>query len=444
MNYNLNIRKRGRALSVLFFFMMFVGAYAQSVSDMQRTVEYLASPELEGRYPGSKGDTLASQYIVNQLIQLGLQPIHCGNGLLPSAYYHDFSYTPMRMGHGAEVPATNAVHSHNIVAVLPGNDPRFEGQYVVIGAHFDHLGYGGQGSGSRRPDTNAVHPGADDNASGVAMVLHLARHFTQTGSPRSLIFAFFGAEEQGLVGSKHLLDWLKTEDRSRCHLPDSLHAMITMINFDMVGRLRNNSISVSGTGTSAIAQALVDSAARRTALSAQCSPDGFGPSDHASFCAQDIPVFYLTTGGHLDYHTPADKPETVNYRGMDSVAAFAKVLISEIAALPQPPQFVNVPSSNRERMHPQFKVTLGLMPDVTGGSGQPGLRADIVVSGKPAYEAGIRSGDIILEVDGKPVGDIEEYMQRLSELTPDTTIPVKVKRGDQEIVFNVHLRPIQK
>ena len=400
---------------------------AQKQDDMRQAVEYLASQELGGRYPGTAGDTLASEFITKHLRQLKLKPVVKGNK--KKGFYHDFTYGK-----------TEQRTTHNILAVLPGKDKKLRNEFIVVGSHYDHLGMGGQGSGSRRPDTLGVHPGADDNASGDAVVLELAKYFKKTGSPRSIIFAFFGAEEQGLVGSKFFLDWLKKEDSQRINLPDSQKGIVAMVNLDMVGRMRDHALSVSGTGTSSSFKALAEQVAEQQNLHVTCVPDGYGPSDQASFVAAEIPVFFLTTGGHMEYHTPADVPSTLNYDGMQQTLDYTKELIARLAAMPQTPDYINVPSTQTMK-HAKFKVTLGLMPDVMGASTIPGLRADIVVAGKPAHNAGIRSGDIIQEIDGKPVKDINEYMQRLSELTAGTTIPVKVLRDQETIVFQVHLTP---
>ena len=394
---------------------------------MRQTVEYLASQELGGRYPATIGDTLASEYIVRQLRTLKLKPIVKGNKR--KGYFHDFTYGK-----------TEERTTHNIMAVLPGKDKRLKKEYVVVGSHYDHLGLGGKDSGSRRPDTLGVHPGADDNASGDAVVLELAKHFKKAGSPRSIIFAFFGAEEQGLIGSKEFLGWMKQNDNRRINLPIDKNNIVAMVNLDMVGRMRDQALSVSGTGTSSTFQAMAEQAAERTSLHISCTPDGYGPSDHASFVAQEIPVMFLTTGGHMEYHTPDDVPSTLNYDGMEQTFDFARELIGQLVNMQTTPDYINVPSPNR-MSHAKFKVTLGLMPDVMGQSRIPGLRADIVVAGKPAYVAGIRSGDIIQEIDGKPVKDMNEYMERLSELEPDTTIPVKVLRGEEIMIFNVYLTP---
>ena len=403
---------------------------AQKQEDMRQAVRYLASQELGGRYPGTAGDTLASEYIVEQLRSLKLKPVV--KGKKKTGYYHNFTY-------GKDVERT----THNILAVLPGKDKQLKNEYIVVGSHYDHLGLGGQGSGSRRPDTLGVHPGADDNASGDAVVLELAKYFKKVRSPRSIIFAFFGAEEQGLVGSKQFLEWMKQADNQRKNLPDSLKGIVAMVNLDMVGRMRDNAMSVSGTGTSSGFKAMAEAAAEQTSLNISCTPDGYGPSDHASFVAQEIPVLFLTTGGHMEYHTPDDVPSTLNYDGMQQTLDFSKELITRLASMPTTPDYISVPSSNTMK-HAKFKVTLGLMPDVMGVSRIPGLRADIVVAGKPAHTAGIRSGDIIQEIDGKPVKNMDDYMQRLSELEPDTTIPVKVLRNEEILTFQVYLKPAKK
>ena len=213
-----------------------------------------------------------------------------------------------------------------------------------------------------------------------------------------------------------------------------------MVNLDMVGRMRNHSMSVSGTGTSSGFKAMAESIAEQQGLHVSCIPDGYGPSDQASFVAADIPVLFLTTGGHMEYHTPADTPSTLNYDGMQKTLEYTQELVTQLAVQPETPDYINVPSTQTMK-HAKFKVTLGLMPDVMGASSTPGLRADIVVAGKPAHNAGIRSGDIILEIDGKPVKDINEYMERLAELKAGTTIPVKVLRDEEIMTFQVHLTP---
>ena len=421
-------------LPLTFYLFTCLPLSAQKQEDMRQAVEYLASQELGGRFPDTAGDTLASKYIVSQLRSLKLKPAI--KAKRERGYYQDFKFKKRDV----VTELANEYTTHDIIGVLPGKDKRLKHEYIVVGSHYDHLGMGGQGSGSRRPDTLGVHPGADDNASGDAVVLQLAKHFKKVRSPRSIIFAFFGAEEQGLVGSKQFLEWMKQDDKQRRNLPDNIKGIVAMVNLDMVGRMRDNALSVSGTGTSSGFKAMAESIAGQQGLHVTCTPDGYGPSDQASFVAADIPVLFLTTGGHMEYHTPADVPSTLNYDGMQQTLEYTQELVARLASTPETPDFINVPGSSTMK-HAKFKVTLGLMPDVMGASTKPGLRADIVVAGKPAHNAGIRSGDIIQEIDGKPVKDIEEYMQRLSELTAGTTIRVKVLRGEQTITFQVHLTP---
>lgn len=429
------MRQKYILLSLLFTLVLPI--HAQKQDAMRQAVEYLASQELGGRFPGTVGDTLASEYIVGQLRNLKFKPIV--KAKKEKGFYHDFTY-------GKKVEGTDRTEertTHNIIAVLPGKDKRLKHEYIVVGSHYDHLGLGGKNSGSRRPDTLGVHPGADDNASGDAVVLELAKHLKKVRSPRSIIFAFFGAEEQGLIGSKNFLEWMKQADQRRINLPATKEGIVAMVNLDMVGRMRDDALSVSGTGTSSDFKTIAEEVARQTNLHITCTPDGYGPSDHASFVAVEIPVLFLTTGGHMEYHTPDDVPSTLNYDGMQQTLEFTQELVGRLAKMPKTPDYISVPSTNR-MSHAKFKVTLGLMPDVMGQSRIPGLRADIVVAGKPAYTAGIRSGDVIQEIDGKPVKDMNDYMQRLSELQPDTTIPVKVLRGEKLLIFDVHLNPAKK
>ncbi len=418
---------RKTILVMILAFALVLQAFAQNQDVMRQTVEYLASPELGGRFPATEGDTLAADYLAGQLRDLRLKRVV--REKKNKGFYQDFSFGK------AEEKTT-----HNILAVLRGKDRQVRNEFIVVGAHYDHLGMGGPESGSRRPDSLSVHPGADDNASGDAVLLELARYFKKTGTPRSIVFIFFGAEEQGLVGSKRFVEWMKQDDDRRVNLPADLKGIVAMVNLDMMGRMRDSSLSVSGTGTSSGFKALAEDVAGQTGLHISCTPDGYGPSDQASFVAADIPVFNITTGGHMEYHTPDDVPSTLNYDGMQLSFEFTKELVAQLASLPEAPDFINVPGTSSMR-HAKFKVTLGLMPDVTGGSSVPGLRADIVVAGKPAHRAGMRSGDIIQEIDGKPVTDINEYMERLSELKAGTTIPVKVLRGEETIILHVQLNP---
>lgn len=365
-------------------------------------VEYLASDALQGRLGGTKGDTLASDFIYAQMKKLGLNPVK-----------QEFT-----------VKRGNVV-TFNVYGKVEGST----GKYIVIGAHYDHLGLGGKEIGSRRPDTVAVHNGADDNASGIAGVLHLAKHYAKEKNlEHGFIFVAFGAEERGIVGSKHFAENIDPKK------------VVAMVNFDMIGNLRNNAITLGGTGTAKEMDDIIYWAEKENwnALKITRSAQGHGPSDHTSFYAKNIPVFYITTGATEDYHTPDDDSHKIKWGGIDSVANFVKCLVNQIQKYPQGLTFTDTGSPEASPMRGGFKVSLGLMPDVTGQV-ENGLRADMVVKGKPAHKAGMKNGDVIIQVNDIKIKDIEVYMKALGTLKKGDLVKVKVLRGAEEIVLNVQL-----
>jgi aminopeptidase YwaD len=320
------------------------------------------------------------------------------------------------------------VKSNNIIALLPGEDQRLKSQYVIIGAHYDHLGFGGPGSGSRALDTVAVHYGADDNASGVAAVLDLAQRFAkERNTRRSIVFAAFGAEEMGLIGSKTFTD----------QSPVDLKKTVAMFNFDMVGRLDSSrALSIGGTQTSLEAEKMLTD--QNQGFNLAFSGEGTGPSDHSSFYLQNIPVFFFSTGAHPDYHTPGDTPEKINYEGIGKINDYTWKIISEIANRDSTLTFQEAGSKMKRSRGGRFKVTLGVMPDYAGLE-KKGMRIDAVTKGKPAEKAGLQKGDIITAIDGKTVGNIYDYMNRLKTLSEGQTISVDIVRNGQHMVLLVQL-----
>ncbi len=321
--------------------------------------------------------------------------------------------------------------TQNVEFLIEGSDPILKDEYIVIGAHYDHLGYGGSGSGSRRPDTNAIHFGADDNASGVSSVLEIAEKLSANNSSlkRSVLVYLFGAEEMGLLGSKHLVNNPNID----------LSKMKHMVNLDMVGRLGDDKgLTVGGTGTAAGIEEILNRLSENHSLSIKSSPEGYGPSDHASFYSKDVPVLFFFTGIHEDYHTPADVPEKINYEGMKSINNMVYDLVVELANLDEALVYQEAGPKTRESSRRKFKVTLGIMPDVSG-SGVKGLTADAVMEGRPADLAGMKKGDVIVAMEGKPVNDIYEYMSRLSEFKPGQRISVDVMRDGEKVVLIVDL-----
>ena len=321
----------------------------------------------------------------------------------------------------------------NVVALLEGNDPLLKDQYLVIGAHYDHLGFGGTGSGSRIPDTNAVHNGADDNASGTAMVMALAKKLSagKASIKRSIIFVAFSGEEIGLLGSKYFVNNSLVE----------LKNIKTMFNFDMVGRFDkdNNSVSVSGTGTSVEADSMLRLLETELSFKVVHSPDGYGPSDHAAFYSSNIPVFYFNTGVHTDYHTPFDDTEKLDFDTEQKIGDFAYDVIITVDNLPKSLTFKE--SGKKDiagRSGRRLKVTLGIMPDFAGTE-KAGLRIDGVTKDGPADKGGMKKGDIITGINGMKVGNIYEYMSRLQKLKKGMTVNIEVIREGKNNVLIVLL-----
>ena len=321
------------------------------------------------------------------------------------------------------------VTTYNIASMLPGTDPQLKNEYLVIGAHYDHLGLGGPGSGSRIPDTLAVHYGADDNASGVAAVLDVAeRAIKSRSNRRSLIFVAFGAEEMGLVGSTHFT----------ANPPVDIKNVIAMLNFDMVGRLDpdTRALSIGGTKTSLESEEILELLNPGFELS--LSGEGTGPSDHAAFYMQDIPVFFISTGAHPDYHTPDDNAGRINYPGILEVSDYAWGIIEEISGRDDRMTFSEAGSKIRRSTRGRMKVTLGVMPDFAGQE-KNGLRIDAVTKGKPAHTAGILKGDVITAINGNKVGNIYDYMNRMNTFEEGQTISVDVVREGKPLVLIIQL-----
>lgn len=323
-------------------------------------------------------------------------------------------------------------NSGNVVFILPGEDEKLKEEYIIIGAHFDHIGMGGPGSPSRVPDTIAVHHGADDNASGVSMMLALAEKFARTkGShKRSLIFIAFTGEEVGMLGSKYF-----TENPGI-----DLAKVNAMVNLDMVGRLNDSTrVQVSGVGTAEGLRELVNSVNDSSIIKLSYLEEGYGPSDHSSFYIKNIPVLFCWTGSHLDYHTPSDTYDKLNYKGMVSLSSLIFNIAEKLASDPGRLQFREAgPKTGSGRVMRKKMITLGIMPDFAGNV-KNGLRADAVNPGQAADRGGMKKGDIITAINGKSVNNIYDYMSRMGQLSHGQTISVEVLRGNSNIVLLIQL-----
>ncbi len=321
----------------------------------------------------------------------------------------------------------NIIETQNVMAMLPGSDPKLANEYIVIGAHYDHLGMGDQGGS--RTDSIAVHNGADDNASGVVAMLEIAQKLSSVRKniKRSIVFVAFGAEEKGLIGSQRFID--------SAIVP--IESIKAMVNIDMVGRLRNRELEIHGTKTSFEADSILYSLNADSLFRLKLVPDGFGPSDHSSFYAKGIPVFFFHTGLHEDYHTPKDDVEFLNIPGMQQVTNFAYHLAYQLATSPTPLTFSK--SSTRSLSSsrtPKIKVKLGLMPDVSGTSDK-GLKVLGVTEGKPAELAGIKAGDIITSINGTPIKNIYDYTEALSTLEPGGKAAITLLRENSQVELTV-------
>ncbi|MGA0039942.1 MAG: M28 family peptidase [Pirellulales bacterium] len=316
--------------------------------------------------------------------------------------------------------------ARNVLAILPGEGPLAE-EVVVLGAHYDHLGMGGTNSAA--PGVEAVHHGADDNASGTAALVEVARELAARGPfPRTILFAAFSGEERGLLGSAHYT--------ANPALP--LEKTVAMINLDMVGRLADEKLIVHGTGTGAGLEAVVDRLLEGRGFEVTKEPGGFGPSDHASFYAKKIPVLHLFTGSHEDYHRPTDTAEKINYEGMARITAFVADVVAELAATEEPPAYVQVAST-------QFaggggdRPYFGSIPDF--GTNQEGYAISGVAKDSPAARGGLEGGDLIIRLGESAVKGLEDFDNALRKYRGGDTVPVVVRRKGQDVSLEVTLDP---
>jgi len=327
----------------------------------------------------------------------------------------------------------------NVVALLPGAGPDRDEELVIVGAHYDHLGWGGDGS--LAPDERAIHNGADDNASGTAALLEIAEDLAAGPPPaRSVLFVAFSGEERGLLGSSHFV----------AHPTVALDRAVAMINLDMVGRLRDGRLTVYGIGTAREWEAVLARANRGPRpLDLSFVPDGFGPSDHSSFYAADIPVLHFFTNTHSEYHRPEDDWPRVNGEGIDRIVELAAGVVREVAGTAGSEALALTPVPG-ERANPHAGVApgsdapgrgygpyLGTVPDMS--SRADGVRITAVRDGSPAERAGLRGGDVIVGFGGRDVGDLYALTWALRAHAPGDTVEVVVLREGERRTFRAVL-----
>lgn len=387
------------------------GCFAQDISEknLRTHIGYLASDALEGRGVSSVGEQKAADYLATQFKKLKLKPMGTEGYRFPFTFKtnpnpHDTST--------ANLPTRNGI---DVIGFLDNGAENT----VVIGAHFDHLGLGNDRNSLQANSQGMIHNGADDNASGTAGMLELARYFSQNKEkePFNFLFMGFSGEELGLIGSKK---W--------CEAPTyPLEKINYMINMDMIGRLNPDSrtLLVYGVGTSPVWVPILDDL--KSSFKIVKDSSGIGPSDQTSFYLKNIPVLHFFTGQHADYHKPSDDAERINYAGEQEVLEYIVALVNETRDKGKL-KFLTTRNNNQGRA--AFKITMGVMPDYAFDG--KGMRIDGVSNGKPAQIAGLQKGDILIKMGDDEVRNVEGYMKALAKANKGDTIKVKVLRDGKE------------
>ena len=318
----------------------------------------------------------------------------------------------------------------NVAAMLPGKGPH-AGEYVVIGAHYDHLGRGGPGS--LAPMSKAIHHGADDNASGTTAMLELADHYAHAGpQARTLVFVAFTGEEEGLIGSAYFVS----------HPLIPLDKVVAMLNLDMVGRVRDEKLSVGGTGTAKSFEKMVEEAAKDSPLKLQSfGKGGLGPSDHTSFATKKIPVLFFFSGLHADYHRPTDTADKVNFEGMRQVVDLSVKVVDAMTKMPSaaaahphhPGGMMGMGSgTSTGSASGGTKVTLGVVPDYSDESVK-GVRITGTSPGSPADKAGLRGGDTLVKYNGENLDSLMDLFNALAKAKPGEKVHLTVQREGKTV-----------
>jgi hypothetical protein len=405
-------------LSTAFLFTLHAVAQTSSTAQvsadrLKKDITYLASDKLKGRGTGSKGEKKAASYIASEFKKAGLTP----KGT--DGYYFPFSFTH-KINPKDSASKTETRKGKDVVGYLD-NGAEYT---IVIGAHYDHLGLGHDHNSLDPNPEGKIHNGADDNASGTAGVMELARYFAGNNEKEKFNFLFicFSGEELGLYGSKKF-----------CENPTiDLGKVNYMINMDMIGRLNDSSktLIIYGVGTAPDWVPMIDQ--MHTSFHVKKDSAGIGPSDQTSFYLKNIPVLHFFTGQHSDYHKPSDDEAKINYEGEKMVLEYiinVEIQSEKLGKL----KFLT--TKNPDTGTHVYKVTMGVMPDYTYEG--KGMRVDGVTEGKPAQKAGVKQGDVILQVGDFPVGSTMDYMKALGNFKKGDTTTLKIKRGEEEITLNV-------
>ena len=388
-------------------------------NNIKKDLMFLSDDKLEGRKTGTNGEKLAAKYISERFEKLKLSDKGTKN------YYQDFYFNSKTNPHEEiefmQTADNNKIHARNVVGFLDNGGS----QTVVIGAHYDHLGYGEESSLYFGNDI-LIHNGADDNASGTSLMLDLANKLATKDLKSNYLFIAFSGEEMGLLGSNY---FLKNPTISK----DEINYMI---NMDMVGRLNeDNKLSVSGIGSAKIFKQIINSNNNNFNLVefGSSSNSSFGSSDHASFYYEDIPVLSFFTGQHEDYHKPSDDYDKINFEGIEKISGYIVDIIEELDSM-EKLKFIK--TQETKNATPRFKVGLGVMPDYLYDGG--GMKISAITSDeKPAGKAGLQKNDIVIKMGDINVIDLTSYMNALSTFKEGDVTKIQVKRDNQILDFTI-------
>lgn len=380
-----------------------------SIHFLQKHVEFIAHFDQEGRFTGSQGELQTAVYLEHQLQQIGAKPIAC-------AYIRPFSFPlPKKI---ASQPSRDSLTGLNVVGYLDFQKKKT----FLIGAHYDHLGRN-EFSNARFPEkTGEIHPGADDNASGVSTVLLISQWIAEHSEVHeaNYIIAFFSGEELGLQGSNSLVQELKKMGIT----------IDLMLNFDMVGRLNSDrKLLIEGSASGDILDAILEQFNQDAKFSLILHPSGVGSSDYTPFYLDSIPVIGFSTGSHDDYHTTEDTSEKINYIGMNEVSRFSYSLLQQFEK--ENITYQSTPIKT-VRSRSSLNVSLGIMPGY--GSSESGLLIEAVIDDGPAKLAGLMRGDLILAIDECIVNDIHDYMNCLSNFEKGDTSHLSIQRNNEILI----------
>jgi hypothetical protein len=382
---------------------------------IKNDISILASDSLMGREVGTVGEKMAAAYIENEFQKIGLLPL--GTEGFNQTFFVKDADNPHAMPSNPEVDEPDmGITGINVLGYQKGNTDK----WLVIGAHYDHLGMGDFSSLHRGEQD--IHNGADDNASGTAALLHLARRLSGKTLNHNVLFFAISGEEKGLWGSNYFVK-NPTLD---------LDLINFMINMDMVGRLdTSRALAIHGTGTSPSWPGLLE-IANQDSIPLVLKSSGTGPSDHTSFYLQDIPVLHFFTGQHEDYHRPSDDAEKLNYEG---ILAVSELIYRLVLDLDDEPKLAFTKTKDESSSAPRFTVTLGVVPDYLFDG--TGMRIDGVSEDKPAQKAGIIKGDVVIQLGDSLVTDMMSYMRALSSFNKGDQTIVKVNRNEEILEFPV-------